>query len=106
MGYVLKLFDAVRIDHFRGLVAYWEIPAHEKNAIHGWWVPAPAEDLFNTLADHFGHLPVMAEDLGFITPDVREIKERFRFPCLGQTPRVQCVRSLVSSGLPECGRAC
>ncbi len=80
MGYVLKLFDAVRIDHFRGLVAYWEIPAHEKNAIHGWWVPAPAEDLFNTLADHFGHLPVMAEDLGFITPDVREIKERFRFP--------------------------
>jgi len=76
----LKLFDMVRIDHFRGLVAYWEVPAGEKNAINGKWVEAPAEDFFSVLLKHFPDSPIIAEDLGIITPDVREIMDRFGFP--------------------------
>ncbi len=73
----LKLFDCVRIDHFRGLVAYWEVAATEKTAIHGKWVEAPAMDFFNQLAKKFPHLPIVAEDLGTITPDVREVMNDF-----------------------------
>jgi 4-alpha-glucanotransferase len=69
-----------RLDHFRGFVAYWKIPANEKNAINGEWVEAPAKDFFNTLFKHFPNLPIIAEDLGFITPDVREIMNLFGFP--------------------------
>jgi 4-alpha-glucanotransferase len=75
-----KLFDILRIDHFRGLVAYWEIPADEKSAINGRWVEGPGEDFLNTLAIHFPRLALVAEDLGTITPDVREIMDRFRLP--------------------------
>jgi 4-alpha-glucanotransferase len=78
--YTLKLFDLVRIDHFRGLVGYWEIPAAEATAVTGKWVEAPARDLFNTLLRHFSILPIIAEDLGMITADVREIMHSFRFP--------------------------
>jgi 4-alpha-glucanotransferase len=76
----LKLFDFVRIDHFRGLVAYWEVQATEKTASRGRWVEAPAEDFFCTLCKRFPHLPIIAEDLGTITPDVRELMNRFEFP--------------------------
>jgi 4-alpha-glucanotransferase len=76
----LKLFDLVRIDHFRGLIGYWEVPAGEKTAINGRWVEAPGEDLLNALHKRFPHLPVVAEDLGVITPDVREIMHRFELP--------------------------
>lgn len=76
----LMLFDSVRIDHFRGFVAYWEIPAKEKTAIKGRWVKAPAVDFFNTLKQRFRSLPIIAEDLGTITPDVREIMRLFAFP--------------------------
>ncbi len=75
----LKLFDLVRIDHFRGLVAYWEVPATEKTAINGQWVEAPAMDFFNQLAKRFPHCPIIAEDLGTITPDVREVMNHFEF---------------------------
>ncbi|HSE83249.1 MAG TPA: 4-alpha-glucanotransferase [Thermodesulfobacteriota bacterium] len=80
MEHNLKLFDIIRLDHFRGLVAYWEVPAGEKTAINGKWVEVPTEDFFNTLLKHFPYLPLIAEDLGVITPDVREIIGKFGFP--------------------------
>jgi 4-alpha-glucanotransferase len=80
MTHQLKLFDLIRIDHFRGLVAYWEVPARAETAVKGKWVPAPAEDLFFQMAKAFGTLPVIAEDLGTITADVRETMAHFGFP--------------------------
>lgn len=76
----LQLFDIVRIDHFRGLVAYWEVPATEKTAINGQWVKAPVYDFFGRLTQRFSDLPVIAEDLGTITPDVHEVMHHFKFP--------------------------
>ncbi len=76
----LESFDIVRIDHFRGLVAYWEVPAGEETAVNGRWVDGPGEDLFNTLLRHFPDLPIIAEDLGTITRDVRELLARYDFP--------------------------
>jgi 4-alpha-glucanotransferase len=76
----LALFDYVRIDHFRGLVAYWEVPANEPTAAKGKWVQSPAEDFFGELRRHFVCLPLIAEDLGVITADVRETQQRFGFP--------------------------
>ncbi len=80
IGHNLKLFDYVRIDHFRGFIAYWEVPAGEKTAVNGKWVEAPAEDFFHKLAKKFPFLPIVAEDLGTITSDVREIISRYEFP--------------------------
>ncbi len=76
----ITLFDMMRIDHFRGFVAYWEIPSTEKTAVSGRWVEAPAENFITTLSKRFSHLPFIAEDLGVITPDVKEIIQRFGFP--------------------------
>lgn len=76
----LKLFDLVRIDHFRGFEAYWEIPAHEPTAINGRWVKAPGDALFATLHKKFDPLPVVAEDLGTITAEVTELRERYALP--------------------------
>jgi len=76
----IKLFDLIRIDHFRGFVGYWEVPAGEANAINGRWVEAPGEDFFNELLKKFPYLPIIAEDLGVITPDVREAMHRFELP--------------------------
>lgn len=76
----LKRFDWVRLDHFRGFVSYWEVPAGEATAMRGRWVKAPAEDFFRTLLEQFPDLPILAEDLGMITPDVREVMDRFGFP--------------------------
>jgi 4-alpha-glucanotransferase len=80
IAYNLTLFDFVRIDHFRGLVGYWEIPATEKTAVNGRWVEAPALDFFNHLLKEFPSLPVIAEDLGTISPDVREMMDHFHLP--------------------------
>jgi 4-alpha-glucanotransferase len=77
IGHCLGLFDILRIDHFRGLVAYWEVPASETTAINGKWVEVPVDDLFNALRNHFRRLPLVAEDLGTITPDVKEVMRRF-----------------------------
>jgi len=74
------LFDVVRLDHFRGFAAYWEIDAAEKTAVKGRWVPAPGEALLSALQEAHGSLPLIAEDLGVITPDVVELKERFGLP--------------------------
>jgi 4-alpha-glucanotransferase len=76
----LELFDVIRIDHFRGFLAYWEVAAGEKTAVNGRWVEGPGEDFFNTLLRHFPGLPIVAEDLGTITPDVMELIRRFDFP--------------------------
>ena len=76
----LDTIDFLRIDHFRGLVGYWEIPAGSVTAVQGRWVSAPAWEFFRTLIKKFPHLPVIAEDLGIITPDVREIMMAFHIP--------------------------
>ncbi len=76
----IQLFHLFRLDHFRGFVGYWEIPADEKSAINGQWKKAPAKDFFRTLFKHFPHLPIIAEDLGVITPEVREVIDLFGFP--------------------------
>ena len=76
----LELYDAVRIDHFRGFEAYWEIPADQTTAINGRWVKGPGADFFAALEREFGDLPIIAENLGVITPEVESIRQRFRFP--------------------------
>ncbi|MDE1919937.1 MAG: 4-alpha-glucanotransferase [Candidatus Omnitrophica bacterium] len=76
----LQLFDYLRIDHFRGFVGFWQIPAHEKLAVFGRWVKGPGAHFFKTLTKHFRHLPIIAEDLGEITPDVIELMKKFGFP--------------------------
>ncbi|MBU1932658.1 MAG: 4-alpha-glucanotransferase, partial [Candidatus Omnitrophica bacterium] len=78
--HALRLFDIVRVDHFRGFVAFWQVPAHEKTAIRGRWVKAPANNFFKTLLKTFPRLPIIAEDLGIITPDVKKVMCKFRFP--------------------------
>ena len=76
----LKLFDCVRIDHFRGFAAYWEIPVYEQTAVKGYWVEAPGKDFFKVLKQELGELPIITEDLGYITEDVKELKRFFNFP--------------------------
>jgi 4-alpha-glucanotransferase len=80
MQHHLQLYDLTRIDHFRGLVAYWEVPARARTAVNGRWVPVPAEEFLDRLVKRFGRLPVIAEDLGTITADVREVINRYGFP--------------------------
>lgn len=76
----LMLFDYVRIDHFRGFAGFWQIPAHEKVAVFGRWVKAPGTSFFKTLAKRLGKVPIIAEDLGYITPDVIKLLKRFKLP--------------------------
>ncbi len=76
----VRLFDLIRIDHFRGFVGYWAVRKEETNAVNGKWIEAPAEDFFNVLLKKFPKLPIVAEDLGVITPDVNEIMQRFQLP--------------------------
>jgi 4-alpha-glucanotransferase len=76
----LRIADFVRVDHFRGFVSHWEVPVTETTAINGRWVDAPAMDFFTHLCRKFPYLPIIAEDLGVITPDVREVMDHFEFP--------------------------
>lgn len=80
MRRAFQQFDLVRIDHFRGFLASWHIPAGEETAMVGEWVEAPGRELFDRLVDEFGDLPVIAEDLGIITPDVEELRDSYGFP--------------------------
>ncbi|MBN4080026.1 4-alpha-glucanotransferase [Beggiatoa alba] len=75
-----ELFDLIRIDHFRALEAYWEIPAENENAIEGRWVNAPGHELLATLQKTFGRLPLIAEDLGTITDKVHQLRHDFMIP--------------------------
>ncbi|HKB01161.1 MAG TPA: 4-alpha-glucanotransferase [Gemmataceae bacterium] len=76
----LRQADLVRIDHFRGFEASWEVPAGEPTALHGRWVPGPGAELFETLRTELGGLPFIAEDLGVITPEVNALREQFGLP--------------------------
>ena len=76
----LRIADFVRVDHFRGFVSHWEVPVTEPTAINGRWVEAPAMDFFTHLCGKFPYLTIIAEDLGVITPDVKEVMNHFEFP--------------------------
>ncbi|MBW8038817.1 MAG: 4-alpha-glucanotransferase [Planctomycetes bacterium] len=77
----LNLFDIIRIDHFRGFIAYWEVPASDKTAKNGKWVKGPGEDFFKVLFEHFPSKSFVVEDLGYITEDVIEVIKKFQLPC-------------------------
>lgn len=76
----LEIFDIVRIDHFRGFAASWEIPGGDKTAEHGRWVNVPGRELFTAIKNALGDLPIIAEDLGVITPDVEALRDNFGLP--------------------------
>lgn len=80
LAQALTMVDIIRIDHFRGFEAYWEIPGGAKTAIKGRWIKAPGKELFNSIKKHLGTLPIIAEDLGVITREVEELRDHFEFP--------------------------
>jgi 4-alpha-glucanotransferase len=77
---VLNMVDIVRLDHFRGFEKYYQIPAGSVTAAHGEWVPGPGDRFFQILQNAFGKMPVIAEDLGYITSEVHELRDRWGFP--------------------------
>ncbi|MFO0903897.1 MAG: 4-alpha-glucanotransferase [Pirellulales bacterium] len=76
----LALFDLIRLDHFRGFEAYWEVPASAETAVEGKWVPGPGRTFFEVVEKQLGALPLVAEDLGLITPAVLELRDACHFP--------------------------
>jgi len=76
----LRLFDLVRLDHFRGFEAYWEVPGDAETAVGGRWVKGPGTALFDALQGALGPLPIVAENLGLITPEVEALRERYGWP--------------------------
>ncbi len=80
LRHVLTQVDWVRLDHFRGFAGYWEVPAGEPTAMKGRWVKGPGSDLLHAAQRAFGHLPIIAEDLGLITADVVALREEFGLP--------------------------
>ena len=76
----LRLYDVVRIDHFRGLVKFWQVPAGSKTAVKGKWIKGQGEDFLKAIYKHLPSAQIIAEDLGYITPDVREIVQKFKVP--------------------------
>jgi 4-alpha-glucanotransferase len=76
----LRFADVIRLDHFRGFAAYWEIPASESTAIHGRWLPGPGRALFDAVRSAIGDVPLVAEDLGFITEEVHELRDAIGVP--------------------------
>ncbi|HUK87011.1 MAG TPA: 4-alpha-glucanotransferase [Terriglobales bacterium] len=80
MRWACRACDIIRLDHFRGFEKYWEIPAAEPTAVHGRWVAGPGDDLFQVLGQGLGELPFIAEDLGFITPEVHALRRRLNIP--------------------------
>ena len=78
--HTFTLVDVVRIDHFRGFAAYWEIPASEPTAVIGRWMPGPGAALFQAIRTALGELPIIAEDLGVITPEIDALRRQFKLP--------------------------
>ncbi|HEX6083830.1 MAG TPA: 4-alpha-glucanotransferase [Thermoanaerobaculia bacterium] len=76
----LRFADMIRLDHFRGFAAYWEIQASEPTAVNGRWMPGPGRELFDAIRDALGDLPLIAEDLGFITPAVHQLRADVGLP--------------------------
>jgi 4-alpha-glucanotransferase len=106
-----RRFDLLRVDHFRGFEACWEIPAADDTAVNGRWVKAVGEALFEVLLSHFGTLPLVAEDLGMITPEVYALRDKFELPGMEilqfafdsdadnpYLPHNHCKRSVVYTG--------
>ena len=79
----LGLVDIIRLYHFRGFEAYWEVPGADKTAMRGRWVKAPGQELFEAVEKALGELPIVAETLGVITPEVEALRDRFGFPGMG-----------------------
>jgi 4-alpha-glucanotransferase len=77
---MLDLVDFIRVDHFRGFEAYWAIPAGETTAINGKWIKGPDHDFFNAIRKNLGELPILAEDLGLITDEVKSLRDDFDLP--------------------------
>lgn len=77
---MFELYDAIRVDHFRGFDEYWEVSADEKTAINGEWVKGPGKKLFKKIKKELGELPIIAEDLGVMTPTVEDLRDSFNFP--------------------------
>ncbi|MCK5807648.1 4-alpha-glucanotransferase [bacterium] len=78
--HLFTLYDILRVDHFRGFHACWGIPVESKTAETGHWISSPGEELFSTLLDALGSVPIVAEDLGNITPEVLALRDKFNFP--------------------------
>lgn len=76
----MELFDLIRIDHFRGIESYWSIPFGEKTAVNGKWIKGPGMKLFKAIEESLGHVDVIAEDLGFLTQEVIELRESTGYP--------------------------
>ncbi len=74
------LYDILRIDHFRGLAAFWAVPFKEETAINGQWIDAPGAEMLQSVFNQLGNLNIIAEDLGVITPDVVALREKFNMP--------------------------
>ncbi|GAB4537377.1 MAG: 4-alpha-glucanotransferase [Pleurocapsa sp.] len=77
---ILEYVDIIRIDHFRGFQAFWAVPQGEKTAMNGTWLEAPGDEFFQLLKQDLGELPIVAEDLGVITPEVEALRDKFGFP--------------------------
>ena len=77
---LLDYVDVIRIDHFRGFEAYWGVPKGETTAQYGRWIEAPGDEFFEVLRQKLGKLPILAEDLGVITPEVEALRDKFEFP--------------------------
>ena len=80
MRRMLGLVDVFRIDHFRGFAGYWTVPASAETAREGHWERGPGAAVFRAAEHELGELPVIAEDLGVITPDVHELRDELGFP--------------------------
>lgn len=78
--HICRTVDVVRIDHFRGFEAFWQVPASEETAVHGKWVKGPGLEFFNEVKKHLGELPIIAEDLGVITPEVELLRDTLGYP--------------------------
>ena len=78
--HMFSICDAIRVDHFRGFDAYWEVKASEKTAENGQWIKGPGEKLFDTILEKCGELPILAEDLGFVTEGVEKLRDKYNFP--------------------------
>jgi 4-alpha-glucanotransferase len=90
-----ELVDMVRIDHFRGFEAYWEVPGHETTAINGRWVNGPGAELFEAVRQALGDLPIVAENLGLITPEVEALRQKLCFPGMA------VLQFAFGSGMPD-----
>ena len=77
---IFAYVDVTRIDHFRGFDAYWAVKHGQETAMEGEWIKAPGTALFEVINEKFGNLPIIAEDLGVITPEVEALRDRFEFP--------------------------